>query len=200
MKPKLTPKVTNKEDLRGVFFIIKGQYKHHSAPTFYNRETEEEQCLGGYNPEDKNTSEWYMVMDRKEYNCIACGSSLEKVKESIYIAIRKHKTLDRYREVLRKLPKSQKVSKPMRCLYEAVEETYGYYFEDEVREMEDKAYNSGVFKTPLQRTQEMKKRNTVTKLKKATPKPKVGSKSATKGNTLKKKGNTLRPRRKLSLS
>lgn len=142
------------EDLRGLFFIVKGQYRHHIGPTFYNSASETEQCLGGYNPEDTNTKEWYMLMDNVDYHCICCGADFEEVLRGVYSVIKRYKTKERYLHTIRERSVSAKVSKPMRCLYKAVYDTYGDYYLEEIKEMEDKAYSSGVFKSPLERSKD----------------------------------------------
>ena len=69
------------EDLRGVFFIIKGQYRRGIAPSFFNTYTESEQWLGGYNPET-TTTEWYMLLDRLTWTVHYASSEYEKVLAS----------------------------------------------------------------------------------------------------------------------
>ena len=162
---------TNSEDLRGVFFIVKGQYKHHTTPVFVNKATQSEQCLGGYNPTDPHTKEWYMVLDNIEFNCVACGGDFDTVKRGVYEAITTYKTKERYL-LAQKRKQGNKVSAPMRCLYEHVYKEFGDYYEDTVEEQEDLAYNSGVFKTPLQRSRDIKRKVGVGKIKieeKSTP-------------------------------
>ena len=184
------------EDLRGVFFIIKGQYKHHLSPTFINEVTGSEMCLGGYDPDQDTTPEWYMVVDRYNYHCIYCGVSLEGAKKSIVTAIRKYKTLGGYNKMLNRLDRSQAVSKPMRCLYKEIEKTFGDYYLEDIEDMEDQAYDSVVFKTPLQRSKDIKRKSGVKKLGK--PLKKVAPKKE-EVKPLLKKGKTKRPIRKLAL-
>ena len=155
---------TNSEDLRGVFFIVKGQYKHHTTPVFVNKATQSEQCLGGYNPTDPHTKEWYMVLDNIEFNCVACGGDFDTVKRGVYEAITTYKTKERYLHA-QKRKQGNKVSAPMRCLYEHVYKEFGDYYEDTVEEQEDLAYSSGVFKTPLQRSKDIQKKLKVGKIK-----------------------------------
>lgn len=162
---------THSEDLRGVFFIVKGQYKHHTTPVFVNKATQSEQCLGGYNPTDPHTKEWYMVLDNIEFNCVACGGDFDTVKRGVYEAITTYKTKERYLHA-QKRKQGNKVSAPMRCLYEQVYKEFGDYYEDTVEEQEDLAYSSGVFKTPLQRSRDIKRKVGVGKIKieeKSTP-------------------------------
>ena len=156
------------DTMRGLFFIIKGQYRRGAEPHFRNEVSGDNTYIGGYNPFDPGTGEWYMLMDNRTYHCIACGSDLRKVLGGVYNAIMKHKgvaknyfkrvsetTSDDYYEVHylgqpplnheQRVAKAEgrcpRVSPAMRCLYEKVYEEFGDYYMDEVVEMEDKAYN-----------------------------------------------------------
>lgn len=152
------------EDLRGVFFIVKGQYKRNCGKSFINNYTGDVNHLGGYDPTSEDTVEWYMVLDRVDYHCVYCGSSFEKAKNSIYNTIKNYRTLNRYKKRLGEKDKSQRVSKPMRCLYMELYNTYGDFYSDCIEEQEDLAYGDVVFKTPLQRTKDIKKKTTVKRL------------------------------------
>lgn len=186
---------THSEDLRGVFFIVKGQYKHHTTPVFVNKATQSEQCLGGYNPTDPHTKEWYMVLDNIEFNCVACGGDFDTVKRGVYEAITTYKTKERYLHA-QKRKQGNKVSAPMRCLYEQVYKEFGDYYEDTVEEQEDLAYGSGVFRTPLQRSKDIKKKTTVKRL--VTPNTTEKKEVAVK-KTIRRKAPLKRSLKKLSI-
>ena len=159
---KLNRKQT--EDLRGVFFIVKGQYKKGVEPSFINEATGLTNHIGGYDPSDENTVEWYMVLDRITFNCVCCGSDFEKVKRGVFSAIKKYKTKDKYLKVLRERDQRSNVSNPTRCLYQAIYNTYGDFYSEIVEDLEDQAYSGVVFKTPLERSKDIKKKTGVKKL------------------------------------
>lgn len=170
-----------KEDMRGLFFLVKGQYRKQE-PCFTNEVTGDKTYIGGYDPESENTNEWYMVMDNKTFHCIACGSNKEKVLNSVHSVIVRYKgeaklyfhhvskvTSDDYYETHylghkeltpdKRAKKAEgrcpRVSPAMRCLYEKVLEEYGDYYSDEVECLEDKAYESLKENTPLKRSKRL---------------------------------------------
>ena len=155
------------DSMRDLFFIVKGQYKKGVEPSFINSVTGDVSHVGGYNPYNDDTTNWYMCLDKMTFYCVACGSDFNKVLHSVYSQIMKFKgsakkyfkhvckvTSDDYYEVtylghkpLSPDQRSKKaegrcprVSPPMRCLYNAIYTYYGEYFSDEVAEMEDQAY------------------------------------------------------------
>lgn len=156
------------DTMKGLFFIVKGQYKKGVKPSFHNKVTNETSYIGGYDPSDDTTSEWYMLMDSKTFHCIACGSDFNKVLKGVYNVITKHKgsakryfkhvssiTSDDYYEThylgKRPLTHDQRVKKAEgRCprvsptmmeLYKHIYEEFGDYFSEEIEEMEDIAYD-----------------------------------------------------------
>lgn len=190
------------DDMRGLFFIVKGQYKKGVAPSFVNSVTGDVQHIGGYNPYDDTTSEWFMLMDSKTFHCIACGSDLDKVLRSVYTAIVKHKgdakryfkyvssiTSDDYYEThyLGKSPlthdqrvkkaegRCPRVSPTMRCLYEHIYAEYGDFFSEEIEKMEDLAYKELSGRKPINKTKKImaKTKKVTTKVETKTPTPKV---------------------------
>ena len=174
-----------KDDMRGLFFIAKGQYRK-AEPSFTNKVSGSVSYLGGYDPRDKNTTEWYMLMDNKTFHCIACGSSLDSMLKAVRNTIVKSKgvakryfkyvssvTSDDYYEThylghkplsLDQLSKKAegrcpRVSPVMRCLYEAVYEEYGDYYSDEIEEMEDLAYEDLREEKPIHKTRKLVSKN-----------------------------------------
>ena len=156
------------QDMRSLFFVVKGQYRKGVEPGFVNKASGDVNHIGGYDPFNDTTTEWYMVLDNKTFNCVACGSELDKVLKAVYTNIKKYKgearkyikhvcevTSDDYYEVhyLGKTPltheqrvakaegRCPRVSPAMKCIYERVFSEYGDYFEEEVQEMEDLAYS-----------------------------------------------------------
>lgn len=170
------------DDMRGLFFIVKGQYKKGAEPSFLNNASNEISYIGGYNPESENTVEWYMLMDCKTFNCIACGSDPNKLVKGVYNVIKKYKgvakkyfkyisdtTSDDYYEVhyLGKRPLTReerakkaegrcpRISPVMRCLYEAIYSEYGDYYREEIEEMEDLAYEDLKEEKPIHKTKKL---------------------------------------------
>lgn len=123
-----------KEDLRNVFFIIKGQYRKKSpVMTFRGNDY----YVGAYDPEDEETTEWYRVLDRETGGCIHASNSLDKALHAIRREIIRNRDLRTYLKVNKNVPrKSPQEINLNRC----AEEEYGYYYEDRIRVMEDEAY------------------------------------------------------------
>ena len=155
------------DSMRGLFFIVKGQYRKGVAPSFVNDTTGDVSYVGGYDPSRPDTENWYMCIDKVTYQCTSCGSDLDKVLKSVYNMIMKYKgsakkyfkhisdtTSDDYYEThyLGRSPltpdqrskkaegRCPRTSQPMRCLYNAVYEYYGDFFREQVQKMEDQAY------------------------------------------------------------
>lgn len=124
-----------KEDLRGVFIIIKGQYRRKEPIMVYK---EKEYYIGGYDPEDESTMEWYRVVDRELGICAYAGSSLERALHAVRREIIRHKDLRTYMKRMRKYTRNSSNSIYLdRC----AEEEYGYYFRNKIKRMEDEAYD-----------------------------------------------------------
>lgn len=164
MKKKVNTK--KGDDMRGLFFIVKGQYKK-LAPKVVNRVTGNDVFLGGFNPEDQNTVEWYMLMDRKTFRCCVCSTDINKCLEGVKNIIIRYKgvgkeyfkhisktTSDDYYEVhylghkpLTHMEREKKgknkyprVSPIMRCVYEEVDTRWGHHFDDLISAKEEEAY------------------------------------------------------------
>lgn len=185
------------DDMRGLFFVVKGQYAKGVQPSFVNKVSGDVTFIGGYDPFSEDTSNWYMLMDCKTFHCVSCGSDLDKVLKAVHTVIKKYKgsarnyfkhvsevTSDDYYEVTylgrsplthdQRVAKAEgrcpRVSPVMRCLYEKVYEEYGDYYEDEVREMEDLAYSELVEERPINKTRKLVSKNKPKGLVKTTPK------------------------------
>lgn len=186
------------DSMRGLFFIVKGQYARGVEPSFMNTAKNEVSHIGGYNPYSKETHNWYMLLDCKTFHCIACGSDFNKVVKGVYTVIKRYKgdakkyfkhisdtTSDDYYEThyLGRTPltpeqrankaegKCPRVSPVTRCVYERVYEEYGDYYSDEIEEMEDLAYSELKEEKPIHKTKKlMAKTKTHKKLVKTTPK------------------------------
>jgi len=53
--------ITPEESLRGLFYIVKGDYKKKGI-SFVNKVTGDVNYIGGYDPEDSETTEWYRTI------------------------------------------------------------------------------------------------------------------------------------------
>ena len=183
------------EDMRGLFFIVKGQYARGVEPSFVSV-TGNVNHIGGYNPYSKDTQEWYMLLDSKTFNCMVCGSNFSKVLKGVYNIIKKHKgSAERYFKLLKKANdgKGFSQSPAMRCLYEHIYDEYGDYYSDEIKEMEDLAYSELVEEKPFNKSKKLVSKHKKTMevlekgevridtstLKKVKPKVKLGVKKLT---------------------
>lgn len=198
-----------KEDMRGLFFIVKGQYQKDNS--------EDGVCISGYDPYAPNTTEWYMLMDNVTYYCIACGSDLKKVLGGVKKAITTHKTRERYfkfvcdvtsedyyethylgHALLTPEQRSSKmegrcprVSPAMKTLYGKIYDHYGDFFSDLIEAEEDKAYESLKGQTPFKKAKKLVRRTApletpVVEEKKEAPKKLVRS-NTTKEEVVTKK-------------
>lgn len=181
-----TPYTHENDTMRGLFFIVKGQYTSKVLPVFTNRMSGDEMSLGCYNPEADTTKEWYQLLDCVTFSCYACGSNLEKILRSVYHQIKHHKgsfkkycrfisefSSDDTYEVLflGKPPMSDsdrakkaegrtpRTSPIMKHLYEEVYKTYGDFMRDEISEMENLAYKELREETPLHKTKKVLERH-----------------------------------------
>lgn len=168
--------------MRGLFFVVKGQYRKGVEPSFHNVARGDLSYIGGYDPTSPHTEEWYMVLDTKTYYCIACGGDLNKVLRGVYNTIKKSKgvaknyfkkvsqvTSDDYYEVTylgrrpltpeertkKAVGRCPRVSPATRYVYEKVYEVYGEHFRDLVEEMEDLAYKDIKEDTPLNKSRKL---------------------------------------------
>lgn len=166
------------DSLKGLFYIIKGQYRKTGA-SFLNTATDSVSYIGGYDPESDETSDWYMVRDYETHHCIACGRDLEKMLECIRVVIKRYKgsakkyfkyvsdtTSDDLYEVRylghsplthdqrnkKCVGRCPRVSPADRCLYDCVYQEYGMYFRDLIEEVEDQAYEELREERPLNKT------------------------------------------------
>lgn len=157
--------ITPEESLRGLFYIVKGQYRK-KAPTFVNKVTGDVSYIGGYDPDDEETAEWYRVMDNITHHCVYCGSDLDSAVECVEKMIKHHKTRKHYfhyvcrvtsedyyethylgRTPLTPEQRSKKaegrcprVSPIQKALEDEVFNEYGDYFSALIEEAEDSAY------------------------------------------------------------
>lgn len=207
------------EDLRGVFFIVKGQYRKGAEPSFVNNVTKDTMWIGGYDPNSEDTETWYMCLDRYTFQCRACGSDLKKVLKAVHTCIVKYKDLKHYLHHISKTTSDDtyevkylgkrpltseervkkaegrcpRVSPPMRCLYEAIYEEYGDHFSALVEEQEDLAYEELKGKTPFKKAKKMVKTKPLVLPKKEETPKKILLKKAEKPKTPQKTTKVIKP-------
>lgn len=163
-----------KEDMRGLFYIVKGQYKKDN----------EELSVSGYDPCADDTVEWYRLLDKKTHFCLCCGRDLESVVRGVYHTIKRYKTAERYFKFVcsitsedyyevhylghapltleqrnkKVVGRSPRVSPKMFELEEKILECYGDFYEDYIEEMEDLAYQELKEDTPFRKTRSLVKK------------------------------------------
>lgn len=144
------------DTMRGLFFVMKGQYRK-IEPSFTNKVSGDIMHIGGYDPYNEDTEEWYGVYDNQTYHCICCGRDLDRVIKSVYREIKKYKGDARkyFRFVKEVIEENYKVSPIMKHMHEKVYEEYGDFFREEVEEMEDLAYKELKEETPLNKTRKL---------------------------------------------
>lgn len=174
------------DTMRGLFFIIKGQHAWKKEPSYTNRVTGEVGHLGGYDPED--SANWYIVLDRKCYHTIYCGSDYQKAVTSIRRCIVRHKgiaknyfrevskyTSDDYYEVHylghpELTPEKRNKKAEGRCprtspimadMYRHIDDLWGNYFIEDIEEQENLAYKELAGNTLFNRSKKMLKRTPV---------------------------------------
>ena len=137
------------ESMKGLFMIVKGQYSK-TEPAVKCSDGEEH-FIGGYDPSNEDTSEWYQLMDRVNYDTISCGGSLEQITNRITRTIvrynddrmeylSEHGATQTYEDEGGNKCRRCVVSPKTRMLMEKVEEFYGDYFDDIIEAAENEAY------------------------------------------------------------
>lgn len=145
------------EDLRGVFFILKGSYRHHLEPAWVNPVTETTNWCGGFNPSLSTTEEWYMLLDSLTLTCHRASSDLQRVLEGVDYTIKKYKTRAVFEKTMRSLEFGM-TSKSTKALDEHLGHLYGHHFAALVREREDIAYTHLRENTPVAKARKLKRR------------------------------------------
>lgn len=174
--------ITPEESMKGLFFIMKGQYRKKEP--FVVCEDRETRAIGGYDPEDEDTNEWYMVYDNVVFHCIHASGNLDKAVEAIETCIKKHKTRKSYFHMVCKYTSEDyyethylhhaplnhdqrtkkaegrcpRTSPAMKSLYSEVFREYGDYYEDLIREAEESAYRAIKADKPLNKALKRHKR------------------------------------------
>lgn len=128
-----------KTDMKGLFAVIKGQYRRHGE-VFFNEVSGERNYLGGYDPESEDTVDWYMLVDTETYTTLAGGASLEKVVSCARKYIKKYKTRKAFLQSLSDTEYGSATSPIHRRLMQEVCMRYGSYYQDLVEETVDDEY------------------------------------------------------------
>lgn len=123
-----------KTDMKGVFFIVKGQYRRRGE-VFYNDVSGEKNYLGGYDPESEDTVEWYMLLDNITFNTWASGCDLNKILLCARKYIKKYVSRDRFLASLDTMEGGKNTSPIHARLMREVYNTYGDYYEDKIEKV-----------------------------------------------------------------
>lgn len=173
--------ITN-DTMKGLFFIIKGKHAWKKEPTYTNKVTGEVGHIGGYDPYDDDTEEWYNVMDRKCYHTIYSGSDFNRAVDAIRKCIIRYKgvaknyfrevskyTSDDYYEVHylghaeltpdRRAKKCEgrcpRTSPIMQDMYRNIDSLWGDYYQEYIEQAEDTAYTELVDERPVNKSRKI---------------------------------------------
>lgn len=149
-----------KEDLRGVFFIMKGQYRQKRGVSFYNKVSEDTNYIGGYDPYDEETVEWYQLVDTLTWTSHCCGGDINRVVRGAFNLIKKYKTKERFLRAMQSDTFGGKTPPISVEIDKVVYEYYGDYKRELIEEQEDRVYGWLHDQTPLAKTKKrLRKRN-----------------------------------------
>lgn len=153
------------DDMKGLFFVVKGQYKHHLEPQWRNPVTESVNWCGGYDPSSPSTAEWYMLFDWATLTCHRAGSDLDTVLGGVSASILKYRNKDTFVRTMRSMSFGVS-SKSTKALDEHLGQLYGHHFAALVRAEEEKAYKVLRDQTPanLSRRLVRKREKTIEKV------------------------------------
>ena len=170
------------DSMRGLFFIVKGKHAWKKAPTYTNKVSGEVGHIGGYDPYDDDTEEWYNVMDRKCYHTIYSGGDKDRAVDAIRKCIVRHKgvaksyfrevskyTSDDYYEVHylghaeltpdKRAKKCEgrcpRTSPIMQDMYRNIDSMWGDYYQDLIEQAENTAYNELVDERPVNKSRKI---------------------------------------------
>lgn len=151
-----------KDDMRGLFFIMKGQYRKGAKPSYESAVSGDVMYIGGHDPSSEDTVEWYMLRDCKTFKCVACSNDLNKVLESLSNVVKKNKgSAKRYFRSVKNY--SVNVSPVMMEHYEHVFNEYGVWYEDQVSEVVESAYTEIKDQRPVNKSKRLMAKNKVSK-------------------------------------
>lgn len=173
------------EDLRGLFYIVKGNYKDRGEKV--ECEDGVARYIGGYDPNDEDTEEWYRVLDTETYFCSYAGGDYEKALSVIYNQIVKFKSRKKYFQWVSEVSSEDyyfihykgaspfsrdqhmkrcegrvpRVSKAGKALEKEVYMRWGHIYDGDVLMIEDKAYNKVEEKENINSKKKIKLKNKV---------------------------------------
>lgn len=124
--------------MRGMFFIVKGQYAKRGEK-FFNEASEEYNYLGGFNPYDKDTKEWYQLVDNETFMTISCGGDLDKILLAIKNYIITYKTKESYLKMVTNLSTTKSSDKTYNLMKHIYTE-YGDFMQEDIKRVEEIAY------------------------------------------------------------
>lgn len=127
-----------KKDMRGVLFIVRGQYRRDKGERFFNEVSNTYHHIGGYDPSDSSNPEWYMLVENLTFHTLACGSDLEKVVKCARFYINKYPTQVKFRKMLDTL--ESKDSPITKRIMEEVYKEFGHTYEDLIDGVVDTTY------------------------------------------------------------
>lgn len=140
--------------MKDLFFIIKGQYRKGVEPSYVNSVNKDTYYIGGYDPFNPETPEWYMAVDNITFTTISCGGDLKKVLQSVYKVIKKYK--GDTKKYLKGVKDSDTKESPiMQEMRRRVYEEFGDYYRDEVKVMADLAYSELKEEKPVFRSKKL---------------------------------------------
>lgn len=202
------------EDLRGLFYIVRGNYSQKEPKVACGDGTEK--YIGGYNPE--GDKEWYRVLDNEVFFCSYAGGDYDKALEVIEHQITHFKSRKKYfkwvsevssedyyfthylgrapfnhDQYLRRTEGRQpRVSFAMKSMERAIYDMWGHYFDEDIEVIEDRAYDTieereKVFEKKRSRLKSLKKKVVVVENSTKKPENKPLEKKINRGNTLKKR-------------
>lgn len=174
------------EDMRGLFFIVQGQYRRNLEPVFQNPVSESVNWCGGYDPTSPSTEKWYMLFDWPTLTCHCASSDLDYVLGGVGRIITKYKTKERLITALKNLSFGVS-SKSTKVLDEHLGHLYGHHFAALIREQEDLAYEQVREQDPIVKARKKLKRRVNTVVE-TTPPPAQTQVLDTSGTHKKRKG------------
>lgn len=123
-----------------MFYIIKGKYHRGVGQKFFNKASQSDNWIGGYDPTSPTTEEWYQLKEVRTHLTLAASQHYDRVLEKVKDYINTYHTKEALYKMLDSINYGLDRSKTSRCLCEQVFNTYGHHFSADVRRMEDEAY------------------------------------------------------------
>lgn len=140
------------DSMRGLFFIMKGQYRKGVEP-HYIKEDGTPTHIGGYDPNRKDCHEWYMLIDTKTFRCMSASTDYNKVLGAVYRIIKRHK--GDLKSYLKAIPSLGDTAKSTKVMNEEVFKHFGDFFREDIEEMEDLAYSELREEKPLNKSKKL---------------------------------------------